>query len=372
MAMGAKLLTALAVTLCMAVPLASAKTGADAGASGGAAGAAPTADDGAGATAPFCQGRDLIAALPADQRAALAAAVRDVPYHQGRFWQAERDGARITIIGTYHFPDARHAATLARFVPALADADALLVEAGPDEQARLTRALADDPTLMMDPTGPTLPERLPEPVWDDLAAAMQARGMPPFMVSRMRPWYVSMMLGIAPCAMRQIQAEGTDSGLDGRLVAAAQAAGVPIRALEPWDTLFTLFADLTPDQQIAMMQAALASAVNADDFAVTLAEAYFRGQIWTIWEFGIQDAYRHSGLDRAEVDEQAALAKARMMDARNADWIEPLEQAALAAAGRDKGVVAAFGALHLPGEAGVLNLLAARGWRVTALDADRP
>lgn len=322
---------------------------------------------GAATTAPYCQGRDLLADLSPDRQAALRAAIADIPYHQGRFWRAERDGAQITIIGTYHFPDDRHDATLAQFGPELAQADALLVEAGPEEQAQLARALSEDPTLMTDPVGPTLPERLPEPVWNDLVQAMNARGMPAFMVSRLRPWYVSMMLGIAPCALRQMQAEGPDSGLDGLLIARAEQAGVRIEALEPWQTLFTIFKDLTDEQQLDMLQAALASAGNADDFAVTLAEAYFRGDIWTIWEFGIQDAYETSGLSRATVDEQAALAKASLMDARNASWIAPLEQAAQQAGTRDKGVVAAFGALHLPGESGVLRLLEGRGWRISPI-----
>ena len=62
----------------------------------------------------------------------------------------------------------------------------------------------------------------------ELGEAMSARGMPPVMVSRLRPWYVSMMLGISPCMMGQIKARGDTAGLDHRLMQVAADAGVPV------------------------------------------------------------------------------------------------------------------------------------------------
>ncbi|MGM2726245.1 hypothetical protein ACS2Q2_29690, partial [Bacillus cereus group sp. Bce009] len=79
----------------------------------------------ASAAAPVCAGTDLIAALPEGERQALERAAALVPYPEGLFWRAARGDNRITIIGTYHFADPRHAATLARFGPEI-DAAALL------------------------------------------------------------------------------------------------------------------------------------------------------------------------------------------------------------------------------------------------------
>lgn len=65
-----------------------------------------------------------------------------------------------------------------------------------------------------------------------------------------------------------------------------------------------------------------------------------------------------------------------MMDKRNESWIAPLTRAARQAADAAPGgqVVAGFGALHLPGERGVLRLLEKDGWQVTriALAPSRP
>ncbi len=315
-----------------------------------------------------CVGTNLIKALPAPQRAEIDTAIRDVPHHQGLLWRATKGDQVITLVGTYHFGDPRHQAMLDRLRPVLADSAALYVEAGPDEEARLTSALAADPSLMVDTTGPTLPERLDDAEWQQLSAAMADRGTPAVMTSRMRPWYVAMMLGISPCMLAEVAASGQTGGLDHLLIQQAQAQNLPVRALEPWDTVFTLFRDLTPAQEIDMIRTALPAAAHADDYAVTLTDAYFSGDVWAIWEFGRFDAYRNSGLSAAQIDGQMQMAQTQMMDRRNQAWIAPLTTGAAQAAALNKGIVAGFGALHLPGEQGVLRLLQNDGWTVTRLD----
>ncbi|WP_207103153.1 TraB/GumN family protein [Paracoccus shandongensis] len=322
------------------------------------AGAAPASE---------CLGSNLFDTMPTDQRALIDAAVAGVPYHQGLLWRASKGDQSITLVGTYHFGDPRHDPMLARLEPVIADAALVLVEAGPAEERRLTEALSSDPTLMVDPTGPTLPERLSERDWQLLSMAMAERGTPAVVTSKLRPWYVAMMLGISPCMMKQVTETGAQ-GLDHRLVERAEALDIPVRALEPWDTVFTLFRDLTPDQEIEMIRAALPAAAHADDYAVTVTDAYFAGDIWAIWEFGRFDAYRTSGLTRDQVDAQMALAQERLMDGRNESWIGPLTRGARDAARQGKGIVAGFGALHLPGEGGVLRLLERDGWTITRLD----
>lgn len=313
-----------------------------------------------------CTGQNLFETMPPERRAAIEEAGRDIPFRRGILYQAQRDDARITLVGTYHFADPRHQPMVDRLAPVIADAAALMVEAGPEEQARLTEALTADPTLMVAPDGPTLRERLSDDDWQALSDAMTDRGTPPVVAARMRPWYVALMLGISPCMVRAMAETGEAGGLDHLLMDQAEATGTPIRALEPWDTMFQLFAGLTPEEELDMIRSSLPAAAYADDYAVTLTDAYFQGDVWTIWEFGRQDAYANSGMERAEVDRQMALAQTRLMDDRNRAWIEPLIEAAEDAG--DQGIVAAFGALHLPGEAGVLALLQDRGFAITPLE----
>lgn len=320
------------------------------------------------AAAVECTGTNLIEAMPEAGRARIEAAVADVPFHSGILWRATKGNQLITLAGTYHFGDPRHQRMLDRLDEPLAEAAALYVEAGPEEEARLTRALTEDPGLMVNPDGPTLPERLDEDDWKILSTAMAERGSPAMITAKLRPWYVAMMLGVSPC-MLQAAAEGGDTGgLDHLLIARAEAIYLPIRALEPWNTVFRLFSDLTPEQEVEMIRAALPAAAYADDYAVTLTDAYFDEDVWAIWEFGRFDAYDNSGLDREAVDEQLRFAQARLMDARNQSWVAPLLTGAQQAAAQGKGIVAGFGALHLPGEQGVLRLLEKDGWTIERLD----
>lgn len=320
------------------------------------------------ATAATCAGTNLFDVMPAERLARIEAAVSEIPYHRGLLWRATRDDQTITLVGTYHFGDPRHQQMLARIEPVLAEAAALYVEAGPEEEARLTRALTEDPGLMVNLDGPTLPERLSPMDWQALSRAMSDRGTPPVVAAKMRPWYVAMLLGVSPCMMEGIGLGEDAGGLDHLMVRQAERMQVPVRALEPWDTVFTLFEGMLPEQEIDLIRASLPAASYADDYAVTLTDAYFAGDVWKIWEFGRFDAYEHSGLDRTKVDEQMTLAQTQLMDRRNRAWIVPLTNGAESAARRGKGIVAGFGALHLPGEEGILRLLEREGWQIEQLD----
>ncbi|SEH90834.1 TraB/GumN family protein [Paracoccus alkenifer] len=318
-------------------------------------------------SAAICAGRDLMATLSNADRAQIARAVAATPYAAGTRWRATRDDAVIEIVGTYHFPDPRHAPVVAALRPLIAEAGALLVEVTPEGELQLTRALAQDPSLMVDADGPTLPERLPPEQWQQLGRAMEARGIPPIMASKMRPWYVATVLGLSPCMIETSRRRGASpdaAGLDHQLIAAAQDAGTSVLALEPWDSMFAIFAGLTPEEELDMIRAALPAAQLADDYAATTIEAYFRGDIWAIWEFSRLDALNSSDLPAETVAHQMQLAEERLMTARNGNWIAPLTKAAQEAATQGRHVVAAFGALHLPGENGVLRLLERDGWTI--------
>ncbi|GLS86388.1 TraB/GumN family protein [Cypionkella aquatica] len=305
-----------------------------------------------------CQGQNLIAALPADQQANLRAEAAKQPYAIGNFWLATKGDQQITLVGTYHFDDPRHSATMTALAPAIARAQILLVEAGPKEQDSLKARMADDPSLIVNTDGPTLPEVLSPEDWQHLSDAAKARGMPAFMVAKFRPWYVSVLLAMPPCSLGTAMPEG----LDAQLIQAAKARDLPVQALEPYDTLFSIFGDMTQAEQIDMITSALALEDKSADMAITLADAYFAQEGRLIWEFSKLQALQQPGFTPERVQREFAVMEKSMMTDRNTAWIPVIEAAAA------KGpVLAAFGALHLSGDQGVLNLLQARGYKVTQL-----
>lgn len=311
------------------------------------------------ARAAECHGRDLIAALPAQELAALRAEA-EVPFAHGNLWTATRQGQTITLAGTYHLADPRFAPLLARLEPALEGAHALLVEAGPQEEKALKDRVASDPSLLLLPAGQNLKDRMSPEAWHNLLTALSDRGMPPAMGVRLRPWMLTTVLGLPPCLFPMNP--GSDQGLDKRLIAKAEARGLPIVALEPYDTLLQVFGGLSLDDQIASLNRVVATNAMADDMSATLGAAYFAGESQLFVTFALDRLPAMPGMTGAEADRADTLVDGAMIAGRNARWIAVLEAEAA------KGpVLAAFGALHLPGEKGVLNLLAQRGWAVAPL-----
>ncbi len=306
-----------------------------------------------------CTGHNLIAALPPADLAALRAATDAQPFARGNLWHATKGTHDITLIGTYHLDDPRHAATVAALTPTLANATALLVEAGPSEEAQLTDLMAREPQRMLITSGPTLPEALSEADWQRLSAALTARGIPPFMAAKMKPVFLTAILSLPACNFDPTAAE---NGLDKRLIALASAQNLPIQGLEPFDTIFTIFDQFTTADQITMLSQTLDGEGGSDDMAQTLSDAYFAGEARLFWQFSYLQALSLPGMTRAEADREFALVENALMNARNAKWIPVIEQAAA------KGpIVAAFGALHLSGDTGVLNLLQQDGYLITQI-----
>jgi len=308
---------------------------------------------------PVCEGRDLIAEMTPEMRDSLRAAADAVPFATGNFWRATRNGMQVTMLGTYHLDDPRHDALMQAISPELEQAKALLVEAGAKEEAQLMALLARDPSSILAPEGPTLAETLPDDEWQRLAQAMRDRGIPPFMASRFRPWYVTMLLSVPPCALK---AAAAGNGLDKRVMAQAEAQGMTVSALEPFDTALKLFDNMDAAAQLAMIRSTLAMEHQAADQMATLAASYFAEDSRMIWEYSRFATKGLPGMTPEMVDAEFAAMEEALMSARNRGWIPVIEAAAA------KGpLFVAFGALHLSGQQGVLALLQARGWTVGRL-----
>ncbi len=306
-----------------------------------------------------CAGENLLATMPAEDRAVLEAAAASAPYSSGNFWRATRGDEVITLIGTYHFDDPRHQATLEAITPLIETATTVLVEAGPEEEAALLDMMARDPSLMTITEGPTLLEQMSPEAWALLSDAMSKRGIPAFMVAKLRPWYVNVLLAVPPCAIAEM---ADPKGLDGMVIDTAAAKGVPVKALEPFDTVFDIFGAMTEAEQITMIEATLLLEERSADFFVTLADAYFAGESRMVWELMRKVSYEQAIVPRAKVDAEFAKMEEVLVAGRNRAWIPVLEQAATGGP-----VLAAFGALHLPGDTGVLALLEAEGFSIEPL-----
>ncbi len=305
-----------------------------------------------------CQGQDLRPTLSPDQRAELADMLDTRPFTTGNHWTAEKDGEVLHLIGTVHLDDPRLAGPIARLIPVVESASMVLLEMTAKERNQLTSSMATDPGLIV-LKDTTLPELMSEDDWQLLSKAMSARGIPPFMAAKFQPWYISMLLGMPPCLAQELAEQ---NGLDARIEAAADAANIPTRALEPFDVALKVFGDTPIEDQITLMRSALADPEGSADLFETLMAAYVdqhHAESWLVTTL-------LSPIEANQSPEDAAAATAAfehsLLINRNKNWIPVLEQALSETEGP---VVAGFGAAHLSGEFGVLNLLAKKGYHMT-------
>jgi len=311
-----------------------------------------------GAAAPLhatCQGTDLTTTLTPSERTQLKTRLAETPYPDGNHWIARRGSQKVHLIGTMHLSDPRLDAPFARLAPVIGTADVLLLEMTETEQKQLESAIASDPTMMLLKDS-TLPELMPEDDWNRLADAMRARGLPPFMGARMQPWYISMLLAVPTCLAGQLTEK---NGMDARMEAHARGAGVPVKALEPFDTGFRLFDETALDIQLAMIRASLAPEDVNEDLFETLMVSYF-AENHALSQIVLE--VLSTRLTPLSEEENAQVFRAfdeLLLIRRNRAWI-PVILDALEKA--EAPVVVGFGAAHLAGREGVLQLLENEGF----------
>jgi uncharacterized protein len=304
-----------------------------------------------------CGGGDLRLQMPQDQTNEMAQNVQRIPFAEGNHWQAVKDSRTVHVIGTIHVYDPRLEPVMDRLQPLIESADLILLEATPEEEKKLQAAITTNPALVFLTDGPTLPELMPEDDWQRLSAAAASRGIPPFMASKFQPWYLSLLMGIPGCAMQEAVAGAR--GLDHIIGDVATAAGVQMRALEPFDMLFGLFNDDPLDEQIRMLTLSVMPDQLSEDALFTLKETYFEQSPAEAWEFSRYLARTLLDLPIAEVDQLFGELEDLLLTQRNAAWLPRIEDAS------GDLIVVAVGGAHLMGENGVLQLLENAGYALT-------
>lgn len=317
-----------------------------------------------------CQGTDLRATLTEAERTHLTEQLDATPYNSGNHWRATKDGNVLHLVGTIHLGDPRLDPVIERLRPVIDDAGLLLLEATAEERLKLQDSIVSESDIFFLP-GKSLIDLLPEDDWAQLKAALAARGMPAFMAARYQPWFLAVSLAMPPCLAQEA---AKANGLDALMEARAAAQDIPVAALEDFDAGIRSFAGLSFEDQVSMLKATLMESQDAEDQFATLFAAYFEeahAEVWLISEIlsarvlAEQRQQREDGMLVMVIDAPSmSEIESALLVKRNEAWINVIEDAALE---NDKPVVAAFGAAHLAGTSGILNLLADRGWALEQL-----
>ncbi len=306
--------------------------------------------------AAACVGDSYLDQMSDAQRTQLSAAVADMPYAEGLIWNATKDADTITIIGTMHIFDERLETIRTQIADDVTNADFLLLEATPKEEAQLQELIVSDPGRLFIVDGPTLPELLDEDTWQLVSAAATERGIPSFMAAKMQPWYLSLTLAVPSCAMSDMVAGVR--GLDQMIIQDAEAAGVPMAAIEPFTSLFDIFKTDTIDEQVDMLRVNMLVPDLQQQMFVAMLDRYFAEDVGRLWEMSRIAVGDVPDIDPAEGASMFAEMEEALLTTRNRNWMPVIADATDA----HDNIVVAVGAAHLIGESGILQLLEDDGW----------
>lgn len=313
------------------------------------------------AAAPVCTGQDMLQEMAASDPGALekirAEAAR-TPNGAGLLWKIEKEGAEPSFLfGTMHMTDPR-VVTLPPDAQAAFDASATVVIETTDvlDQAKMMASFMENPELMMFTDKTTLPSLLSP---DDKAmvdAALSRRGIPLASVIKMKPWVLSAMVALPACEMAR-KAAG-EPVLDLNLATQAKAAGKELGGLETAKSQLEAMASLPLAFHVEGLVETLRLGDGIDDVIETMIGIYQSGDTGLFWPF-----FRAALPSGHDGESGYSAFEETMITARNG------VMAREARPFLDKGrAFIAVGALHLPGDKGVIALLRNDGYTVTRAD----
>lgn len=281
------------------------------------------------------------------------------PNSQGRFWRIERSGiAPSYLLGTFHTEQAIKTVTQDMW-DAFDAARIAVFEMNAQEQDRLQTRIADDPAFALDPTLPALLGLVSEEQRTILTKAFTDRGLPVEAANHMKPWLLAGLLGFPACHIRASQ-QGAEP-MDTVMAKRAHSAGRPTVSIENYEEALASFGVLDRDSLISLLIADEDLANNEEDIFATHTALYAAGETVAINELAIWLSQRE------DVGFDVRALNMRLMESllvrRNRTWLPRLDRIL-----QDGNAFVAVGALHLPGQDGLITLLRYAGYTVTRLD----
>jgi uncharacterized protein YbaP (TraB family) len=311
------------------------------------------------ATDATCNGQNLLVAMekekPADFQKIRDEAAK-VPNGNGIFWKIEKPGvAPSWLLGTMHVTDPRVLSMPPGARDAAAAADVVVIESDEilDEQ-KAGATLLMHPELTMFTDGTSIKDHIDATELKALEAGLKERGLALGAVSRMKPWILASFVALPACEMSR-KATGA-SFLDKQIAEDAVKAGKPVAGLETMVEQLQAMADLPMNFHFEALIETIALGDKMEDVIETMTELYLSGEIGMTMpmfkavsptpEDGDANAYA-AFEDRIVRDRNLVMAKGSL---------QHLEKG---------NAFIAVGALHLPGEEGLVELFRKQGFTVT-------
>ncbi len=276
-----------------------------------------------------------------------ARAAGALPYGEGVLWQVQAAGQEPSFIfGTIHVADKRviHLPAPVRDTFAMARSATFELIVSPEMQVSMGQA-----SLLTD--GRQLDQILGPELFEKAVATAGEYGLPAQAIPMLKPWALVPIFTFPPHQFALIA--GGNAPLDEMLQGEAARLGKKVYALETAEEQLGLFENMPESQQVSMLRSLLRDVAATRSQFETMILSYLERDIAAIFKVMVE---------QAALEEDQAAAEAFQEDfvvARNKRMVERLRD--ILAEGNS---FVAVGALHLPGEEGILALLAAKGYEI--------
>jgi uncharacterized protein YbaP (TraB family) len=261
----------------------------------------------------------------------------------GLLWEVSKPGSEAAyLFGTIHSEDPEVLKLAQPVQQAIDRSDTVVLEMLLDVEAMMYSSVA-----MLMPDGRVLSGIIGEPLFQQTALAIQSRGIPEIVLERMKPWAAAVTLSMPASKTGQV--------LDMMLYQDALQQGKVVHGLETIQEQLNVFESLSEADQISMLEEAVENFPDLDAMYADLLDAYKQRDLAGL--MALNEASMKAG-DPQLADE----FQQRLIIDRNHRMSERMQQYL-----QQGKVFVAVGALHLPGEDGLLNLLEQQGYTVRRL-----
>lgn len=315
---------------------------------------------GASGEAPVCRGKDLLPEIVANDptaEARIEAASATVENSEALLWRVSRPGVKPShLFGTIHLSDARVTTLSPSVEAALGAAKRVALEVADLSPKAFAGALAtlQEHIVFKDAEG--LAGVLDADELSTARTALTRVGFPVAAQSRLRPWFVTLMLAITDCERARMQAG--KQPLDLQLGQAARKRGIPVLGLETLESQLLVMAGVPEADQLHVLKATLKTHARTADAVETMLQRYLAREMGKVLPMQAE-MIRAQGLDPSAMES----FRHALLTVRN----PRMRDAALPILAKGEAFIA-VGALHLIGENGLVALLRQAGYEVTPVE----
>jgi hypothetical protein len=306
-----------------------------------------------------CNGQNLLVTMEKEHPAELQR-IRDeaakTPNGTGTFWKIEKPGlAPSWLLGTMHVTDPRVLTMPPGAREAAAAADVVVIESDEilDEQ-KAGATLLMHPELTMFTDGTSIKDHIDAVDLKALEEGLKERGLALGAVSRMKPWILASFVALPACEMSR-KATGA-SFLDKQIAEDAVKAGKPVAGLETMVEQLQAMADLPMNFHFEALIETIALGDKMEDVIETMTELYLSGEI------GMTMPMLKAVAPTPEGGDESAYAAFENRIVRDRNLV--MAKGSLPHLAKGSAFIA-VGALHLPGEEGLVELFRKQGFTVT-------